>query len=613
MKNYAADSGIISQPDKSSKEKNLLTTLQIWLQEAENSTSEVNYRTEEKEDFAFYAGDQDSAEIKTLLEIAKRPTTVYNEIKPKIDMLVGLAAQIREVPTLTPEGAEDEIFVELQNGVFKYNRREMKLARREMECFDHAMKGGRSFLHFYVSGENPFEPELKAKLIAGRDCRTDPCGKEYDLSDHRFFFTDKWMTVEDIAVLWPNFSKETATVLSQESISKGSYFDEARRMFRIVECWYRGYEKVFWFINPVTGQPDCLDEKRLESFKKALKEGGIPTPDGRRLPPIKEELPTTMKMRKIVRYAHFSGGVLLDYADTPYTHPLLRNEFPYILFGAYKNEEENRWFSVINMMKDPQRGLNTTRRQLVHLLQTAPKGILIHEVGAIINEEEYDRRSSEPNFRLQVAPGKMDKIKFSTQPQISPIYGQLDTLFVQTLKDISGIQDSLLGIQTSSREPGITVKMRQETGIAVLYVLFTNFRDSRLNAAKFAFGLQQMYTTQNKILRIEGPNGQMLRQMNSQLNPEIEGFNDVRAGQFDVVIDEDVENITMRSFILQMLVQFSQNNPGSIPPDLIMEYTNLPYSAKQKVKQWQIDMMKREDEKFKMEIEAKTKSSSKEE
>jgi len=256
-------------------------------------------------------------------------------------------------------------------------------------------------------------------------------------------------------------------------------------------------------------------------------------------------------------------------------------------------------------MKDPQRGLNTTRRQLIHLLQTSPKGILIHEAGAILNEDEYDLKSSQPNFRLVVANGKIEKIHFSNQPQISPIYGQLDNLFIQCLKDISGIQDSLMGVQTSSREPGVTLRSRMETGIAVLYILFGNFRDFRINAGIFMLGLQQQYDTVERVLRIEGQNGIRLLKINSQMNPEVEGFNDVSSGVFDMVVNEDVETISMRSFILEMLITFSQNNPGAIPPDLIMEYSRLPFSAKQRVKEYQQMMMDREDEKFRMELESK--------
>jgi hypothetical protein len=235
-------------------------------------------------------------------------------------------------------------------------------------------------------------------------------------------------------------------------------------------------------------------------------------------------------------------------------------------------------------MKDPQRTLNTTRRQLVYLLQTLPKGLLIHEIGAILNIDEYEARASDPNFHLEVAKGSFDKVKFLQQPKISPIYNMFDAICVQAIKDVSGAQDSLMGIQTTSREPGITVKARLETGIAVLYILFDNFRESRFNSGKLLISLIQQYVSDAEVVRIEGEKGVQLMQINTQLNPQVEGFNDISAGEFDYVVSETAETMTIRAATAQMLVDFSQNQPGIIPPDIIMEYTDLPFSAKQRVK-----------------------------
>ena len=155
--------------------------------------------------------------------------------------------------------------------------------------------------------------------------------------------------------------------------------------------------------------------------------------------------------------------------------------------GAYMDDNRNNWFSAITMMKDPARGVNTIRRQLVHMLNTSPKGILIHESGAVLDIEEYEKRGSDPTYHMEVASGKLDKVKFTNQPQINPIYESLDAVFTQGMKDTSGIQDSLMGVQTTSREPGVTVRMRQETGIAVLYVFLHNITRTRRELVRKLF------------------------------------------------------------------------------------------------------------------------------
>ncbi len=376
------------------------------------------------------------------------------------------------------------------------------------------------------------------------------------------------------------------------------FYNTVTMKYRITECWYRKFVRIMWFNNPFTNKVESLPETEYAKFVKAATEGfnvegkEYKLPEGQKIKAIP-------RMQKKVFYKIFSGTFVLEEGPSPYEH----NWFPYVLFGAYKSEDDNRWFSVINMMKDPQKGRNAMRRQLLHLLNTSPKGLLVHEVGALVNEEEYDKHSSEPNFRLQVGHNKMDKYKFTDQPQISSIYAQLDGVFEQDIKDVSGAQDSLLGIQTSSREPGITVKMRQETGIAVLYILFSNFRESRLQCGRLMMAMIQQYVKAPQLIRFEGQNGMQLLQINSQMNPALTGFNDISAMDNDLAIDEAVENNTMRMAIAQMLTDYSQSNPGSIPPDLIMEYSDMPFSVVQRVKQYNAAMQKREDDKWQAELE----------
>ena len=73
-----------------------------------------------------------------------------------------------------------------------------------------------------------------------------------------------------------------------------------------------------------------------------------------------------------MHYMIFSDIFELEAGPSPYRW----KGFPAAFFGAYKDEDNNRWFGAVTGMKDPQIAINTMRRQLSHLLQTLPKGIL---------------------------------------------------------------------------------------------------------------------------------------------------------------------------------------------------------------------------------------------
>ena len=554
-----------------------LTKIKQWLFDAERSTTETEWRRIADEDYRFYAGDQDSDEVLSALRAQRRPVTVHNEIKPKVDMLVGLAAQTKHEPIVMPVGAEDEPLAELVNGVYKFYLKKIKLMRRLLECFEHSVKSGRSLIYFYMDKQNPFEPEIRTKRIDGRNFILDPESVEYNLSDARYIFIDTWLTKEQIQSMWPEFDPISANDSTMLSSTQPIFFNEDKERYRIVECWYKKYVKVVWFVNPMTGKPESLEPEDFKKFTDILTKGDKDL----NIPPLQQPIQSIGTVREDVYYMIFSGDTILEGGKSPYKY----KGFPCALMGAYKNDILNNWFGVITTMKDPQKSKNAMIRQLSHLLQTLPKGILVHEAGAILNIEEYEEKSSSPNFHLEVAQGAIDKFKFMTQPQISPIFLQLEQMFSQSMKDTSGIQDTLMGVQTSSREPGVTVAKRQETGLAVLYSLFDNFAETRLLAGRILLSLIQQYVSMPSVVRIEGPNGMQLAQINTQTQKDNEGFNDITAGEYDLVVDDNIETASSRMLIAQILSDYSHNNPGVIPPDVVLEYSNVPFTIKQKVQQ----------------------------
>jgi hypothetical protein len=375
---------------------------------------------------------------------------------------------------------------------------------------------------------------------------------------------------------WPDFDPTTAHLTQSSGDYEPIFFNEANDKYRVVECWYRKAVRTVWFINPYTVQPENLSPKEFKKFDALVQQGN--TAAG--IPPG-EPLNGIPGMVDEVHYALFSGITMLESGMSPYKY----KGFPCVICGAYKNEEMNKWFGAIRMMVDPQQSLNTMRRQLSHLLQTLPKGMLVHEAGAVLNIDEYEQRSADPTFHLEVAVGHIDKVRFEHQPQISPIYQMLDQTYSQAIKDASGIQDTLMGVQTSSREPGVTVARRQETGLAVLYMLYDNFAETRTEAGKILLSLMQQYVTAETAIRIEGEKGKYALMINSQTNPANQGFNDISAGEFDLETDDTVETKTSRMATAEILAGYNQNNPGAIPPDIILEYSDIPFSTIQRVKQ----------------------------
>jgi hypothetical protein len=598
--NYTETTSIGSLRDLSAEDSALLDKVTKWLQQTEGSDAEANWAVESEEDYDFYSGDQDDLETLEKLADAKRPALVYNEIKPKVDVVIGLAGQNRQLPSAFPVEHNDEALVELANGVIKFFRRDSGFADNEMVCFGHTVKSGRSLLHFFVDDENPFEPAIKTKFVHGRNFRLDPRSVCYDMSDARFLFIDFWYDKEEIKVKYPKFDPDLVTQLQSSNQSSPTFYNAIEDTYRVTECWYKETGEFYWIKNPVTGKSERVDKATFEVIKLKMRTG-VTLPSGQAL--YDPEFDGIKRFGTVYKYVIFSNYIIFAQGVSKHRW----EGFPDVLFAGFQHDKDNRWFGLISAMKDPQIGVNTMRRQMQHLLQTSPKGILIHEVGVILDVDAYEKHSAEPNYHMEVAQGALEKVRFTDQPTISPVYGQLLDKDEQFIKDVSGVQNDTLGIQTYSREPGITTQLRQGQNIAILFLLLDNFKKSRMQATKLLFSFIQQYVTNERIIRIEGKNGQQLLQLNTQNDPTAPGFNDVSIGQYDFYVEEGIETVNSRNSVAQMLIDIGRNSPGAVPPDLIIEYSGAPFTVVQQLKQYtqQSQQAQQQAEQQKQELEFK--------
>lgn len=582
-----------------------------WLRDFESSTPESEYRRLSKESYQFYAGSQDTKEVIDKLEAENRPYPVFNETKNKIDMLVGMAAQAPTTSTAVPVGAEDEALTEVMNAVLFHYQKKLEITRKRNKCFEHTCKSGRSLHWFWIDQTNPFKQKIKCKRWRGDQFYCDPNAVTMDLTidgDHRAIFLEKWVTEEELQRLLPGIDilqlKNTATVPDQLS-----FWNEAKDLYRLMEAWYFKYEEVYWFINPISGVEEGLEKEEYLRWKKAVLTGIPLDVQGNNVFQMNsaqfsewESSSVKTSYRKWPYYRIFSDRFIIEMERSP----LNWNGFPGVLYGAYKDDDNNVWMSVVETIKDPQRALNTLMRQMIYLLQIMPKGILIHEVGAIIDIERYREHGAEPNFDLEVAKGMIEKIKFETQGQISNVYQILIQVFLGFTKSAPGIHDDLLGIETSSREPTSTLRARQQTSFAVLYILFDNFRVSRFRETKLLLSLIQQYVTEREWVRVTGPEGIKTMEINSQINPQEKGFNDISAMEYDIEVDEITETTSIRMMIASLLSDFGHNNPNTIPPDVMLDYMNIPFSVKQRVKnywaQQQLIQQEQADREYELEL-----------
>ena len=241
-----------------------LQKLETWFGEAVNATPERDWRSVAKEDYAFYAGEQDSEAILALLAKQQRPGSVYNEIKPKIDALVGLGSDVRLNATPVPVEETDLALADPIARIFKFHQVKVQTSETEQCCYEHAVKSGRSLQGWFIDTENPFDPKIVTHRIEGEHFYLDSNDNTLELEKSRYIFVEKWLDEDEIKVIFPKFDSELVKNnphVGTSSESMLQFFNEDSRKFRVVECWYREFEKVVWFLNPLTEKPEFLKEK----------------------------------------------------------------------------------------------------------------------------------------------------------------------------------------------------------------------------------------------------------------------------------------------------------------------------------------------------------------
>lgn len=582
------------------KDMSLLTQYQQWLNNTERSTPEGEWRKSASEDYRFYGGKQDTQIVLDELAAQRRPGSVFNEIKPKVDTLIGLAAQLRINPAVLPTEDSDAQIAEILGTTFKFFRRKMKAEDLELECFEHTAKVGRSLQGYFIDTSNPFDPVIKSYRVESGRFWLDADSRDYPgMLDAKYLFIDNWLTIDEVQAFYPDFNAQNAQMHQGISTSTSGgidptlrvgqiWFDENNNKFRIIELWYRIFVQTAWFINPLTSEPDSMAEEDWPKYVKALRDG-IPIatdPKTGEIETFQSDEPPEMVVRpkKTVKFAIFSGNEILERGLNPYKG-FNEDNFPYTLYAGYRDDEEDIWFGIIKMMKDPQRGFNTIMRQLIHLLNSAPKGMLMHEEGAVLNIKEYKDRGSAANFDLKTQKGALanKRVQFTTQTQIPQIYENLLSRYGDLMKNLSGIQDVFLGVAAGSREPGITSQLRQQSGLAVLFVIFDNFRRARIHSGKQLLSFIQQYITGTKMLRIDPIAAPVVI---NGLNPDGTILNDISVGNFDLMVEEALEGSSMKMANAKILAEFAQNNPGAIPADVLLDQTNISFTAKQRIREF---------------------------
>jgi len=554
---------------------------------------------EAQEDYRFVAGDQwDEADRKALNDKG-RPTITINVTRPLINLVCGYQSSNRYEPDFLPRNEGDDDICQIAKGITKWVFDQAEYETHSDDVFRDVVIGGKGYIwvewkwdydimdgHISTDRESPF------------DIYVDPEAVRDDLSDARFVVKATWEDKDSIAQIYPEFKDDIDEMHRQYDSAERLptmtdsgepiWYSSDFKKIRVVQMWYREYAFVNKWTLPdgTTIEQDQADE--IPNFDELAPSIGAK----------KTRIPTNQ-----IKCCTFCEDVIFEDIDSPYKHGM----FPLVRQYAYHTNERDVPQGIVRDLKDPQREINKLRSQRMHLVNTMSNRLWKAPKGAL---DEPDKRNLRDNGST---PGTLieynsvgDGLQVIDSTTIPTGFVQMEELTRSDIRNISGINEELLGSDLTAAASGRAIELRQKQAMTQIAVLFDNQRKAQKQVLKILWGskdkpgLIPQFLSEEKVIRILGkdgkhqfanlaPTGQAVsqkQQMDATGQIVMKQVYDLTKFEFDIVVSEVAETATTRLSNFYAMVE-AQKAGIPIPADIIIEFMDFP--GKEEVKQRMLD------------------------
>ena len=396
----------------------------------------------------FFAGNQWSQADMTSLRLQRRPALTINKILSTLSTVFGVQIENRAEILFKPSYGSPAETAEALNKVWMQIAQNNQLQWVRSELFADGCIRGRGFLDTRLDFSDSLQGEVRITNLNSKNVVIDPDAEEYDPDSWSDVHVTKWLTPQDIAIL---YSKADADILKNRDGSAYPYgYDSVervrdrfggnqllagyygildqhnvRRNVRVLERQYRRLDKAEHFVNVRTGDmrqvPSEWDRDRIAFY---LQNAG---PD----------VSVVKKLVRRIRWTVTADNLVLHDDWSPYKHFTVVPYFPIFRYGKTVGLVEN--------LIGSQELLNKTSSQELHVVNTTANSGWKLKTGALKNMsvEELEMKGAQTGLVLELDDvAAAEKIQPNATPQ------GLDRISYKAeehIKGISGVSDSMQG------------------------------------------------------------------------------------------------------------------------------------------------------------------------
>lgn len=524
---------------------------------------------------AFFRGDQWDRADKARLENVRRPALTINKILSTISTVMGEQIFNRAETSFRPRNGAPAETADILNKVFKQIADNNQLDWKRSDMFADGIITSRGFLDVRLDYRDSMQGEVAIENINPKNVVIDPDGEDYDPDTWNEVFTTKWVTADDIAVL---YNKEDAELLRNREQSffpygydsiqafrdrfgdrfnpmyAGSYdFSSVQRNIRLVDRQYRMLDTQKHFVSPETGDmraiPDDFDRNKIAWFVE------------------KFGFQVTKKLVRRIRWTVIADNVRLHDDWSPYKHFTVVPYFPFFRRGTTLGLVEN--------LLGPQEMLNKVSSQELHVINTTANSGYKVKAGNLTNMtvEELEEKGAQTGLVVEV--NEMDGLEKIQPNQVPTGLDRLSYKAEEHIKSVSGISDSMQGFDREDVAAKAIDKKRQ-AGSSNLAKPMDSLTRSDYILARNVLDLVQEFYSEERVMTIlaDPATGATEDFTINEVSPVGEVLNDLTLGEYGVVITSVPHRETLEDSQFEQAVSLKELGI-QIPDDVLIDASRL--------------------------------------
>ena len=528
---------------------------------------------------AFFRGDQWSPEDLVRLRQSRRPALTINKILPTLSNVMGEQIYNRSEISFRPRSGAPEQTAEALAKVFRQISDNNNLPWIRSDVFDNGVITSRGYFDVRLDFDDSMQGEVRITAPNPKNVMIDPDAEFHDPDTWADVFTTKWVTADDVAIL---YSPEDAELLRNRDQSYFPYgydsvqstrdrfgdrhnpmyngvWDESSvmRNVRLIERQYRQLDKQKHFVAPETGDtrqiPDSFDRNKIAMFVEQF------------------GFQVTTKLVRRIKWTVIADNVVLHDDWSPYRHFTIVPYFPYLRHGTTLGLVEN--------LLGSQELLNKTSSQELHIVNTTANSGWKMKTGTLVNmsTQELEQRGAKTGIVVEVTDmDGLDKIKPNAVPS------GLDRISYKAeehIKTISGVSDSMQGMDRED-VAAKAIQAKRQAGSTNLAKPMDNLTRTDSILARNILALVQEFYTEPRLMTItkNAATGENETFGVNQPTPEGEIINDLTLGEYDVIVSSVPQRETLEDSQFDQAMAMREKGI-QIPDSVIVDSSRLTNKA----------------------------------